>query len=90
MRSAWITVVGVFAFAGILFAASVIPKTEFPNIHTESRAVILSDTSTFKIRNDILRFVLFDTLKITKTLKDTLLVVKIDTVKVSSKPIQIR
>jgi hypothetical protein len=59
-------------------------------VRTESTKAIIADTSTFKMRNEVLRFVIFDTLKITKTMKDTSLVVKIDTVKASSKPVPIK
>jgi hypothetical protein len=55
----------------------------------ENSKVIVPDTVTTKVRNDTLKFVVYDTLKIKTTLKDTTLVMKIDTVKSSSKPVQV-
>ena len=58
-------------------------------VRVENSRVIIPDTVVTKVRNDSLKFVVNDTLKIAKTLKDTTLVMKIDTVKTSSKPVQI-
>lgn len=55
----------------------------------ENSKVVVPDTSVVKVRGDTLLFVVYDTLKIAKSLKDTTIVVKIDTVKSASKPVQV-
>lgn len=52
---------------------------------TEVTKVIIPDT-TVTVKQDTIRMVSFDTLKITKTLKDTSVYVKVDTVISKSKP----
>jgi hypothetical protein len=52
---------------------------------TEVTKVIIPDT-TVTVKQDTIRMVSFDTLKITKTLKDTSVFVKADTVISKSKP----
>jgi len=70
--------------AVLAFCFSVMAITRF-----DSSKVIIPDTIITKVRNDSLKFVIYDTLKIKETLKDTTLIVRIDTVKSSSKPIPV-
>jgi hypothetical protein len=64
-----------------LFLACII----FAGIKTEVTKLVKADT-TVSVKQDTARTIVYDTLKITKTYKDSLIFVKADTVKVSSKP----
>lgn len=72
-----------------MIAATPAPKPT-TNIHLDVSRVVIADTSIMKVRSDTIKFVIFDTLRIVKTIKDTSIVIKIDTVKTSSKPVQVK
>jgi len=66
------------AMLSVFVAVSLEAKTEFTKI-------VIPDT-TVTVKQDTIRTVTFDTLKITKTLKDTAVFVKADTVTSKSRP----